>query len=181
MMSDLKWYVVKTVSGQENKVKMYIENEIIRLGMQSQVGQVVVPVEKVIQLRNGKKYQKEKVFYPGYVMLEANLIGEIPHAIKNLPGVISFLSATKGGDPLPMRKAEVNKKKKKMDELSEEDNKINIPFIINETIKVIDGPFNGFNGTVEKINEEKRKLEVMVLIFGRKTPLELNFMQVEKV
>jgi len=181
MMSDLKWYVVKTVSGQENKVKMYIENEIIRLGMQSQVGQVVVPVEKVIQLRNGKKYQKEKVFYPGYVMLEANLIGEIPHAIKNLPGVISFLSATKGGDPLPMRKAEVNRMLGKMDELSEEDNKINIPFIINETIKVIDGPFNGFNGTVEKINEEKRKLEVMVLIFGRKTPLELNFMQVEKV
>lgn len=180
-MSDLKWYVVKTVSGQENKVKMYIENEIIRLGMQSQVGQVVVPVEKVIQLRNGKKYQKEKVFYPGYVMLEANLIGEIPHAIKNLPGVISFLSATKGGDPLPMRKAEVNRMLGKMDELSEEDNKINIPFIINETIKVIDGPFNGFNGTVEKINEEKRKLEVMVLIFGRKTPLELNFMQVEKV
>lgn len=180
-MSDLKWYVIKTVSGQENKVKIYIENEIQRLGMQQYLGQVVVPVEKVIQLRNGKKYQKEKVFYPGYVMIEADLIGEIPHAIKNLPGVISFLSATKGGDPVPMRKSEVNRMLGKMDELSEQDNNVAIPFIIGETIKVVDGPFNGFNGTIEKINEDKRKLEVMVFIFGRKNPLELNFMQVEKI
>ncbi len=180
-MNELKWYVIKTVSGQENKVKLYIENEVQRLKMSEYFGQVVVPVEKVIQLRNGKKYQKEKVFYPGYVMIEADLIGEMPHAIKNLPGVISFLSATKGGDPVPMRKSEVNRMLGKMDELSDANENVSIPFIIGETIKVIDGPFNGFNGTIEKINEDKRKLEVMVLIFGRKTPLELNFMQVEKI
>lgn len=180
-MNELKWYVIKTVSGQENKVKLYIENEVQRLKMSEYFGQVVVPVEKVIQLRNGKKYQKEKVFYPGYVMIEADLIGEMPHAIKNLPGVISFLSATKGGDPVPMRKSEVNRMLGKMDELSDANENVSIPFMIGETIKVIDGPFNGFNGTIEKINEDKRKLEVMVLIFGRKTPLELNFMQVEKI
>ncbi len=180
-MSELKWYVIKTISGQENKVKLYIENEIHRLGMNDYFGQVVVPMEKVIQLRNGKKFQKEKVFYPGYVMIEADLMGEMPHAIKNLPGVISFLSATKGGDPIPMRKSEVNRMLGKMDELSDANENVAIPYIIGETIKVVDGPFNGFNGTIEKINEDKRKLEVMVLIFGRKTPLELNFMQVEKI
>ena len=181
-MANKKWYVLKTVSGQESKVKTYIENEIQYHKLQESIGQVVVPMEKVIQIRNGKKVQKEKVHYPGYVMIEAELQGEIPHIIKNIPGVISFLSATKGGDPLPMRQAEVNRMLGKVDELAEaEDSMINIPYIIGETVKVIDGPFNGFNGTIEKINEDKRKLEVMVLIFGRKTPLELSFMQVEKI
>ena len=139
-------------------------------------------MEKVIQIKNGKKVQKEKVHYPGYVMVEADLVGEVPHIIKNIPGVISFLSATKGGDPVPMRQAEVNRMLGRVDELADSDeNLVNIPYIVGETVKVIDGPFNGFNGTIEKINEDKRKLEVMVLIFGRKTPLELSFMQVEKV
>ncbi|MFA7687348.1 MAG: transcription termination/antitermination protein NusG [Moheibacter sp.] len=181
-MSNKKWYVLKTVSGQEAKVKTYIENEIQYHQLQDFIGQVVVPMEKVIQIRNGKKVQKEKVHYPGYVMIEAELQGEIPHIIKNIPAVISFLSATKGGDPLPMRQAEVNRMLGKVDELAESDESmINIPYLIGETVKVIDGPFNGFNGTIEKINEDKRKLEVMVLIFGRKTPLELSFMQVEKI
>ena len=104
-MSDLKWYVLKAISGQENKVKSYIENEIQRLGFEQYVTQVVIPMEKVIQLKNGKKVPKEKPYYPGYLMIEADLMGEIPHVIKNIPGVISFLSLTKGGDPVPMRKS----------------------------------------------------------------------------
>ncbi|MFA7616250.1 MAG: transcription termination/antitermination protein NusG [Moheibacter sp.] len=181
-MSDKKWYVLKTVSGQELKIKAYIEDEIEYHKLQDFVGQIVVPMEKVIQIKNGKKVQKEKVYYPGYVMIEADLKGEVPHVIKSIPGVISFLSATKGGEPIPMRLSEVNKMLGRVDELAESDeNLMNIPYLVGETVKVIDGPFNGFNGTVEKINEEKRKLEVMVLIFGRKTPLELSFMQVEKV
>ena len=179
-MSESKWYVLKAISGQENKVKNYIENEIQRLGMDAYVTQVVIPMEKVIQLRNGKKTPKEKPFYPGYLMVEANLVGEVPHIIKNLPGVISFLSLTKGGDPVPMRKAEVNRMLGKMDELSEYATELEIPYVVGENIKVIDGPFNGFNGTVEKILEDKKKLEVSVMIFGRKTPMELSFMQVEK-
>lgn len=180
-MSDLKWYVLKSISGQENKVKNYIENEMKRLNLESYVTQVVIPMEKVIQLKNGKKVPKERPYYPGYLMLEANLVGEVPHIIKNIPGVISFLSLTKGGDPVPMRKSEVNRMLGRMDELSEFATEMEIPFVVGESIKVIDGPFNGFNGTVEKILEDKKKVEVSVVIFGRKTPMELSFMQVEKV
>jgi transcriptional antiterminator NusG len=180
-MSDLKWYVLKSISGQENKVKSYIENEMKHLGFESYVTSVVIPMEKVIQMRNGKKFLKQKPFYPGYLMVEANLTGEIQHIIKNIPGVISFLSLTKGGDPVPMRKSEVDKMLGKVDELSEFAHDIAIPFLVGENVKVIDGPFNGFNGTVEKILEEKKKIEVSVLIFGRKTPMELSFMQVERV
>lgn len=176
-----KWYVVRAVSGQENKVKAYIETEISRLGMSDYVSQVLVPTEKVVTVKDGKKITKEKVYFPGYVMVEANLVGEIPHIIKSVTSVIGFLGETKGGEPVPLRLSEVNRMLGKVDELTVSTDTQSIPFTVGETIKVIDGPFNGFNGTVEKINEEKRKLEVMVKIFGRKTPLELSFMQVEKV
>jgi transcription termination/antitermination protein NusG len=176
-----KWYVVRAVSGQENKVKAYIETETVRLGMEDYVSQVLVPTEKVVQVRDGKKIAKEKVYFPGYIMVEANLTGEVPHIIKSIPGVIGFLGETKGGEPVPLRMSEVNRMLGKVDELSVKIDNVAIPYSIGETVKVIDGPFNGFNGTIEKVNEEKRKLEVMVKIFGRKTPLELSFMQVEKV
>lgn len=176
-----KWYVVRAVSGQENKVKNYIETEINRLGMADYISQVLVPTEKVVQVRDGKKISKDRVYFPGYVMVEANLTGEIPHIIKSITGVIGFLGETKGGDAVPLRLSEVNRMLGKVDELSVKTDNVSIPFTVGETVKVIDGPFNGFNGSVEKINEEKRKLEVMVKIFGRKTPLELSFMQVEKV
>ena len=181
-VSDKKWYVVRAVSGQENKIKTYIENEIARLGMQDYVEEVLVPTEKVVQIRNGKKINKEKVYFSGYIMIKANLSGEIPHIIKGITNVIGFLGATKGGDPLPLRQSEVNRMLGKVDELSVDTNSnVAIPYTVGETVKVIDGPFNGFDGTIEKVNEEKRKLEVMVKIFGRKTPLELSYMQVEKI
>ena len=177
-----KWYVVRAVSGQENKIKTYIENEISRLGMDNFVEQILVPQEKVVQIRNGKKVTKDKTYFPGYIMIKANLAGEIPHIIKSVTNVIGFLGETKGGEPIPMRQSEVNRMLGKVDELSlQDDTDIIIPFIHGENVKVIDGPFNGFDGTIEKINEEKRKLEVMVRIFGRKTPLELSYMQVEKL
>ena len=176
-----KWYVVRAVSGQENKVKNYIETEISRLGMADYVSQVLVPTEKVVQVRDGKKISKDRVYFPGYVMIEANLTGEIPHIIKSISGVIGFLGETKGGDAVPLRLSEVNRMLGKVDELSVKTDNVAIPYVVGETVKVIDGPFNGFNGTVEKVNEDKRKLEVMVKTFGRKTPLELSFMQAEKV
>ena len=175
-----KWYVIRAISGQENKIKTYIESEIEHEGLSSSVGQILVPTEKVYQIRNGKKISKERTHYPGYIMIEAHLTGEVVHAIKNVSGVIGFLGETKGGDPVPIRQAEVNRMLGRMDELMESAEQIHIPFHVGENVKVIDGPFNGFSGTIEKINEEKRKLEVMVKIFGRKTPLELSFMQVEK-
>ncbi|MBC8753657.1 transcription termination/antitermination factor NusG [Kordia sp. YSTF-M3] len=176
-----KWYVVRAVSGQENKVKAYIESEITRLGLEDYVEEVLVPTEKVIQIRNGKKVNKERVYFPGYIMIKANIAGEVTHVIKSVTNVIGFLGEVKGGDPVPLRQSEVNRMLGKVDELAVKTDNVAIPFTIGQTIKVIDGPFNGFNGTVEKINEEKRKLEVMVKIFGRKTPLELSYMQVEKI
>jgi len=177
----MNWYVVRAISGKENKVKGYIESEISRLGLSEFVEEVLVPTEKVVQIRDGKKINKERVYFSGYIMVKASLVGEVPHVIRSINGVIGFLGEVKGGDPVPLRKSEVNRMLGKVDELAVQADSVLIPFSIGETIKVIDGPFNGFNGTIENVNEEKRKLEVMVKIFGRKTPLELSFMQVEKV
>jgi len=173
-----KWYVVRAISGNEKKVKQYIENEINRLGLKDFVSQVLIPTEKVYQIRKGKKVSKERNYFPGYVLIEAILTGEIPHIIKGIPGVINFLGSK--GEAVPLRQSEVNRILGKVDELSEKEEELTTPFIIGETVTVIDGPFNSFSGVIEEINEEKKKLKVMVKIFGRKTPLELSFMQVEK-
>jgi len=174
-----KWYVVRAISGKEKKIKQYIEVEIGRLGMSNLVNQVLIPTEKVYQLKNGKKVTKERSFFPGYILIEAALAGEIRHAIKNVTGVIGFLG-DKNGDPVPLRLSEVNRILGKVDELAESDAELSNSFIVGEPVKVIDGPFNTFSGVIEEINEEKKKLKVMVKIFGRKTPLELGYMQVEK-
>ena len=175
-----KWYVLRAIGGKEKKVKEYIENEIANGDLKGFVDQVLIPTEKVYQIRNGKKISKERNFFPGYVLIEAELVGEVAHTLRNFPNVIGFLGDTKGGDPVPMRQNEVNRILGRVDELAETGEELNIPYVVGETVKVIDGPFNGFNGTIEEINEEKKKLQVMVKIFGRKTPLELSFMQVEK-
>lgn len=175
-----RWYVVRAISGKEKKVKEYIEMEISRLKMDDYVTQVLIPQEKVFQIRNGKKIIKERNFFPGYVMVEAALVGEVPHVLTSVPNVIGFLSGTKGGDPLPMRESEVNRILGKVDELADADEGVEIPYMVGETVKVIDGPFNSFSGIIEGVNEEKKKLKVMVKIFGRKTPLELGYLQVEK-
>lgn len=175
-----KWYVVRALSGKEKRVKDYIESEIARLNLQDYVSQVLIPTEKIYQIRNGKKINKERNFYPGYILIEAILEGEVEHIIKNVPGVIGFLGAEKGGKASPLRIAEVNRILGKVDELADSDEEINIPFFVGEQVKVIDGPFNSFSGIIEEVNNEKKKLKVMVKIFGRKTPLELSFMQVEK-
>ena len=175
-----KWYVLRAIGGKEKKVKEYIENEIANAGLQDFVSQVLIPTEKVYQIRNGKKISKERNFFPGYVLVEACLVGEIPHILRNIPNIIGFLGDTKGGEPVPIRQSEVYRILGRVDEMAASGEEMNIPYVVGETVKVIDGPFNGFNGIIEKINEEKKKLEVMVKIFGRKTPLELSFMQVEK-
>lgn len=174
-----KWYVVRAISGQEKKVKQYIELEVSRLKLEEFVSQVLIPTEKVIQIRNGKKTTKERSFYPGYVLIEANLSGEIPHLIKNITGVLGFLGETKGGNPVPMRMSEVNRILGKVDELVESEGTVSTNYRVGESVKVINGPFNGFNGVIEEVMEDKRKIKVTVKIFGRKTPVELNFGEVE--
>jgi len=173
-----KWYVVRAISGKEKKVKEQIESEIAHLRMEEYVSQVLIPTEKIYQIRNGKKISKERSFFPGYVLIEAALIGEIPHILRNIPNVLGFLGT--GGEATPLRISEVNRILGKVDELAESDEEINVPYIVGETVKVIDGPFNSFSGIIEEVNEEKKKLKVSVKIFGRKTPVELSFMQVVK-
>jgi len=175
-----KWYVLRAVSGQEKKVKQQIETEIGRLKLQQYVSQVLIPMEKYIQIKNGKKLNKERSYFPGYVLIEAALVGELPHVLKSIPGVIGFLGSKKGDDPVPLRAAEANRILGKVDELSESDAEMNIKFLVGESIKIIDGPFNSFIGTIEEVNDEKKRLKVSVKIFGRKTPLELSYMQVKK-
>ena len=176
---DKKWFVVRAISGKEKKIKQSIDSEIKRLKMGKFVSQVLIPTEKVFQIRAGKKVSKERNFFPGYILVEAVLSGEVPHIIRNVPGVLGFLG-TKTGDPIPLRLAEVNRILGKVDELAESSEKISVPFYVGDTVKIIDGPFNTFTGSVEEVNEDKKKLKVTVKIFGRKTPLELSYMQVEK-
>ena len=175
-----KWYVLRAIGGKEKKVKEYVDNEVTRLKLQDFIAQVLIPTEKVYQIRNGKKISKERIFYPGYILIEATLVGEIPHILKNIPNVMGFLGDPRTGDPIPLRTSEVNRILGKVDELVDSDEELNVPYYVGETVKVIDGPFNSFSGVIEEVNDEKKKLKVMVKIFGRKTPLELSFMQVEK-
>lgn len=172
------WYVVRAISGSEKKIKQYIDNEVSRLNLSDFVTQVIVPTEKVYQIRKGKKISKEKNYFPGYILIEAILTGEIIHTIKTIPGILGFLGTR--GEPVPMRQAEVKRILGQMDELLDKDEELSEPFIVGESVKVTEGPFNSFSGVIEEVNEEKKRLKVMVKIFGRKTPLELGFLQVEK-
>jgi transcriptional antiterminator NusG len=179
MSDQLKWYVVRAVSGKEKKVKQYIDAEISRLGLTHLVPQVLIPMEKYYQMKDGKKIAKERNFYPGYVLIETALNPELEQIIKSVNSVIGFLG-DKSGNAVPLRTAEVNRILGKVDEMAQQGEMINVPYYVGENIKVMDGPFNGFTGIIEEINEDKKKLKVMVKIFGRRTPLELNYMQVEK-
>jgi transcriptional antiterminator NusG len=180
MSEDTKWYVLRVFSGKERKIKEYLESEIERSEWGDAVEQVLVPTEKVYKIRKGKKVIQERNFFPGYVLIEAHpggLSGDIMAQIRTAPGVINFLG---GDNPQPLRKSEVNRILGKVDEMSETSASMNEPFIVGETVKIIDGPFNDFYGNIEEVYDEKKKLKVIVKIFGRRTPVELNFMQVEK-
>ena len=181
-MNELKWYVVRAVSGQEKKVKSYLDTEIVRQGLQEVITQVLIPMEKVYQMRNGKKKIREKTFFPGYILISADLThGEAKHTITSIPGVLGFLSESmKSKEPVPLRASEVNRILGRVDDVEEEEEKMDAQYSIGESVKVMDGPFNGFIGSIEEVLEEKRKLVVMVKIFGRNAPVELNYMQVEK-
>lgn len=183
---DTKWYVLRVVSGKERKVKEYLDKDIVRSGFSDAIKQVFLPMEKVYKVQNGKKVMREKNYFPGYVMLEVlegKLTDDMVHHISNVSNVMHFLTDGKGskGNIISLRKAEVNKMLGKVDEMSDQGITMSEPFIIGETVKIIDGAFNDFNGVIEEINDEKKKLKVIVKIFGRSTPVELNYMQVEKL
>jgi len=177
--SGKKWYVLKAVSGKEAKVKEYLE-ALMRnnQSLAERVGQVLLPTEKYAQIRNGKRVVKEKLFLPGYVLVEADLDNEIVHTLRFVPNVLGFLGGM--DTPTPVRQADINRILGTVEDTAIRVEEVSVPYSLDETVKVTDGPFSGFSGVIEEVNMEKRKLKVMVKIFGRKTPLELGFNQVEK-
>jgi transcriptional antiterminator NusG len=180
MSSGNKWYSLRVISGKERKIKERIELEVQRSGWTEVVPQVLVPSEKVYKIRNGKKVIMERNILPGYILVEIDptrLSGEIIQAIANIPNVIHFLGRN---NPIPMQESEANRMLGKVDESQELGEALIEPYIEGETIKIIDGPFKDFVGDIQEINEEKKKLKIIVKIFGRGTEVELNFMQVEK-
>ncbi|MBO6517945.1 MAG: transcription termination/antitermination factor NusG [Bacteroidia bacterium] len=177
--SDFKWYVVRAITGQEKKVKAMMESELAFEKLADFVPQILIPTQRVYEIKNGKKTSREKSYFPGYILINANLVGEVLPTIKSINGVVGFLG-DEDGTPIPMRQSEVNRILGQVDEANESGESMVEPFIVGEMVKVNDGPFSGFNGVIEEVNEEKKKLKVMVKIFGRKTPLELNYVQVEK-
>lgn len=185
-VENTKWYVLRVVSGKERSVKEYLDKDIARNGWTNVVKQVFLPMEKVYKVQNGKKVMREKNYFPGYVMLEVldgKLSDDMVQHISNISNIMHFLTDGKGskGNIISLRKSEVNKMLGKVDEMNDLGVSISEPYIVGETIKIIEGPFNDFNGVIEEVNDEKKKLKVVVKIFGRSTPVELNYMQVEKI
>lgn len=183
---DSKWYVLRVVSGKERSIKEYLDKDLLRQTWGGRVKQIFLPMEKVYKVQNGKKVMREKNYYPGYVMIEVadgKLTDDMVQHISGISNIMHFLTDGKGskGNIISLRKSEVNKMLGRVDEMSDQGITMSEPFIIGETIKIIDGAFNDFNGVIEEVNDEKKKLKVIVKIFGRSTPVELNYMQVEKL
>ena len=176
-MSDVqkKFYVLRAISGKENKAKEYLEAEMKNTDLGEYVSQVLIPTEKTFTVRNGKKVVKERAYLPGYVLVEAALVGEVAHRLRNIPNIIGFLGGL--DNPVPLRPAEVSRILGTVDDMQEQPEDMDLQFLVGESVKITFGPFSGI---IEEVNAEKRKLKVMVKVFGRKTPLELGYMQVEK-
>lgn len=170
-----KWYVVHTYSGFEEKVKASLEDKVKRLGLEEKISRVMIPTEKVIQLKSGKKTESERKFYPGYILVEMELDDESWHLIKSIPRVTSFVGGTK---PVPVDAEEVEMIIQQLEKGVTP--QVKMQFEQGDIVRIIDGPFTNFNGYVEEVDMDHGKLRVMVSIFGRQTPVELNFFQVEK-
>lgn len=178
--SPFRWYVVQTQTNYEKRVQHHINEQTVLNKLEKLVEDVVIPVEQVVEVKNGKKKTSERKFFPGYVLLHANLTDELWHVIKSINHVSGFLGAERGKKPLPISDAEAERMLKQMED-GVEDAKAVLNIDIGEEVRVIDGPFASFQGSVEAIDHEKSKLRVSVSIFGRATPLELDFTQVEKL
>ena len=181
MTEDKKWYVLRVISGKERKIKEYLEQDMARLGFDTIVTTILVPTEKVYKISKGKKVIKEKNLFPGYIYIEAvngKFGGEVISSIVSTTNVINFLG---GRRPEPVSPSDIKRLLGKVDEMDDMDETMNEPYLVSETVKIVDGPFNDFLGVIEEIFDEKKKLKVIVKIFGRRTPVEVNFVQVEKV
>ena len=176
--AEMQWYVLRAVGGKEGKVKEYIDAEIKNGRLGGHVSQVLIPTEKVVQMRATKRLIKERSYLPGYVLVEARLVGETVYELRNTPNVLGFLGGM--DNPTPLRESEVNRILGKNDSLEIEPVEVQIPYLPGDSVKVVDGPFSGFSGTVDKVDNDKKKVTVNVKVFGRVTGLDLGFMQIAK-
>ena len=174
-----KWYIVHAHSGFENKVKQAILEKAAQQGLTEKIEEVVVPTEQVVEIRRGKKVQSDRKFFPGYVLVKMELNDQTWHLVKNVAKVTDFLGSVKGSRPVPIREEEANALFRQMTEGMEKPKRA-IRFETGESVKVIDGPFESFTGVVEEVDENREKIKVAVSIFGRPTPVELDYSQVEK-
>jgi transcriptional antiterminator NusG len=174
----LKWYVVHTYSGHEKKVKNLLESEISRSELKDLFGQILIPTEEVVEMREGKRRKKSRKFLPSYLLIEMEVNQQTQHMVTNTPGVTAFVGA--GGRPQALTESEVHRVLGQVDR-SRQRETLDVPFTEGEAIKVVDGPFKDFNGVVQKVFPDKNKVRVMVSIFGRSTPVELDFLQVEVI
>lgn len=177
--SELRWYVVHAYSGMEKAVERNIQERIIRSDMQSKFGRILVPVEEVVEIRNGQKRTTERKFFPGYVLVEMVMDDETWHLIKHTNKVTGFVGGAKNR-PAPISELEVQKIVSQMQEGTDKP-RHKVEFLVGESVRVKEGPFTDFNGSVEDVNYEKSKVRVSVTIFGRATPVELDFSQIEKI
>ena len=177
-VKEMHWYALKAISGKEQKVKEYIELDMKNHHFEQYVPQVLIPTKRVEQVVREKRVVKEVNMLPGYVLVEAQLVGEIAHMLRNTPNVLGFLGGT--DKPTPLRQSEINRMLGVDQDEEIVPEVLHTEYIEGESVKVTDGPFSGFNGKIESVNSEKQKLKVAVKIFGRDTTLELNFGQFEK-
>ncbi len=173
-----RWYVVQAYSGFENQVKRSLEERIVRFGLQNDFGRVLVPTEEVVEMRDGQKRKSERKFFPGYVLVEMEMNDETWHMVKETPKVLGFIGG-KADKPAPITQKEVDNIMRRVEEGAEKP-RPKVLFAAGEIVRVTDGPFKDFNGVVEEVNYDKNRLLVAVQIFGRSTPVELEFYQVEK-
>jgi len=173
--SKKEWYVLRVFTGLEAEVKTYMQQEIERLQLHDHFGEILIPTETVVEMRDGKKKEKNRVFFPGYILVEIHMDPATKHLIANTPNVIGFAGNPK--DPPPLRKDEVNRILGRVEEKRGQVT-IDIPFEVEDKVKINDGPFKDFIGSIKEINHERRKLKVLVSIFGRSTPVEVDFLQV---
>ena len=174
---NMRWYIVHTYSGFERKVRESLESRVAAFGLENKIGRVVIPTEPVTELRGGKKYTVERAFLPGYVLVEMEMDDQVWHVVKNTPRVTGFLGT--GQQPAPLTEEEVNSIVYRV-QVGKDKPKLRVRFEKNESVKIIEGPFASFTGVVDEVNEDRETLKVMVTIFGRSTPVELEFGQVEK-
>ena len=183
--SQAKWYVLKVVTGQEDKVRSYIEAELARERLESSVLQILIPSQKIYEHRNGKKKLRNKQFFPGYILIYADInYGGLHHVISSVPGALGFLSERGWGtskSPMPLRKSEINRILGNVEESKSNEEDLDLSFLPGENIKITDGPFNGFIGTVQQVMDDRKKLNIIVKVFGRNTPMDLSYNQVEKI